>query len=382
MNPRRFDALINSLGHGARRRTILGALLAALVTPLPSATVEGNRGRAKDRDRGRGHGKGTGQERRKKHRGSQGDQRAQAEAACYGGSPCIPGPGKNLGKCNFADSPTLKNKNLKGANLGSATVARGDASGANFQSANLDKLCLVDANLAGARLTGATNSATAIFCRTTMPDGSENNAGCGNGTPCCPTCDDENTCDEGEVCCNGRCREGECCTVDDCEAETCQQVRCRERDLTCVYREVDDGASGTNCEAPRQCCGGECCSANEKCCGGECIPEATCCNDGVTPSCAGDEICCSGSNTCIPVTSCCSIFEKACPVVNPLCCGLPGQAGVCAGCCEPGDVCLSTRDCCLGALCNVDGRCCNQPNGFCTSGEECCSGSCFNSQCM
>ncbi|MCC7021284.1 MAG: hypothetical protein IT338_00570, partial [Thermomicrobiales bacterium] len=43
----------------------------------------------------------------------------------------------------------------------------------------------------------------AIFCRTTMPNGSRNDTGCAKGTPCCPTCAETRRCARGQLCCNG-----------------------------------------------------------------------------------------------------------------------------------------------------------------------------------
>src|SRR3712207_6932195 len=46
-------------------------------------------------------------------------------------------------------------------------------------------------------LTSATMG-TAIFCRTTMPNGTRNDGGCARGTGCCPTCDAAHPCPRSE----------------------------------------------------------------------------------------------------------------------------------------------------------------------------------------
>lgn len=343
MDGQRFDFLVQLLGTARSRRATLGALLGAVLgsvsrespaTKRKRRTKAKGQGQGTNRGKGGAHGKATGKRRR---------PHARAEAAparCFTGSPCLPGPGKNLGKCNFADSPTLKNKNLKGANLGSATIARGDASGANLHGANLDMACLVDTILTGAKISGSTNIASAILCRTTMPDGSENNAGCGKGTLCCPTCDAVNPCPSGQACCNGRCRAGECCTVDDCEEQHCQTVQCQNRQ--CVYDDQPDKQPGTQCDIPRQCCDGLCCADGQVCCDGGCQP-GNCCSDD---ECSGvDPICCGG--VCIPGAQCCTNGEPGCPPDLECVDGTCGVATVCT----IDDECSGVDPTCCGGAC-------------------------------
>ena len=71
---------------------------------------------------------------------------------------------KALGSCPSCD---LSNANLDGANLTNADLTEANLSGANLYLENLE----------GANLTMAYLS-KAIFCDTTMSDGTKNNSGC------------------------------------------------------------------------------------------------------------------------------------------------------------------------------------------------------------
>ena len=70
-------------------------------------------------------------------------------------------------RAQAACEPNCQNADLSGANLSNANL-----SGANLYYANLTDANLTNANLTDANLTGA------IFCNTTLPDGSINNSGC------------------------------------------------------------------------------------------------------------------------------------------------------------------------------------------------------------
>ena len=74
--------------------------------------------------------------------------------------------GANLSYANlrFAD--------LTDANLDSADLSGADLTRANLERANLEWANLIEADLTEANLTGA------IFCKTKMPDGTQNNSGC------------------------------------------------------------------------------------------------------------------------------------------------------------------------------------------------------------
>ena len=71
------------------------------------------------------------------------------------------------------DKANLTGANLTEADLDTATLERADLTGANLTGANLTNANLERADLTGANLTGT------IFCRTTMPDGTENDSDCG-----------------------------------------------------------------------------------------------------------------------------------------------------------------------------------------------------------
>ena len=78
------------------------------------------------------------------------------------------------GDCSGCD---LSESDLAGANLFEADLEWAFLLGANLEGANLigvdlSGADLTDANLKGAKMRGA------IFCNTTMPDGTKNNSGC------------------------------------------------------------------------------------------------------------------------------------------------------------------------------------------------------------
>ncbi|MGH2618874.1 MAG: pentapeptide repeat-containing protein, partial [Thermomicrobiales bacterium] len=200
MDRERFDAVARVLAKTGSRRTALGALLGA---GLLGHGLDAEARKGKDRNKRRGGNDKGRAKRRERERGLRAEQ---VPSRCFNNTTCTPGPGKNLGKCDFGGSSTLQNKDLSGANLGKANLANANASGANFKGANLGGACLVEANLTNATFGNSTNISTAVICRTIMPDGTTSNATCHLGTVCCPTCDDENPCPPGELCCGGRCR--------------------------------------------------------------------------------------------------------------------------------------------------------------------------------
>ena len=189
---------MRTLGSPRTRRGVEAALLAGLLGPVvPAAEAKGSRGKAR----------GDGARRRRKVRAE------QLPSGCCSTGNCTPGKGKNLSKCCYGDG-NVSGKNFSGANLGSVNFTRADASDANFSGANLGKACLIDADLTGATLNGSTNTGGAIFCRTTMPNGTTNDSGCSKGTTCCSTCIAEGqargagiggTCCVGTTCLGGVC---------------------------------------------------------------------------------------------------------------------------------------------------------------------------------
>jgi hypothetical protein len=110
----------------------------------------------------------------------------RAADACYpGGTTCAPGKGKNTSGCDFAHSTVFANKDVRGANLSHNNFFAADLRGADFRGSNLSGGCFVSADLTGAKLGSSVNLDKAVFCNTTMPDGTINDSGCEGETPCC-----------------------------------------------------------------------------------------------------------------------------------------------------------------------------------------------------
>jgi uncharacterized protein YjbI with pentapeptide repeats len=95
--------------------------------------------------------------------------------------------GIDLSCGNDRDAAILNADNLAGAERTSLIVhvdlSGADLSGADLSGADLSGVCLRGANLSNANLRRAqlrdANLEDAIFCKTTMPDGSIRNDGCG-----------------------------------------------------------------------------------------------------------------------------------------------------------------------------------------------------------
>ncbi len=73
---------------------------------------------------------------------------------------------------------SLHSTNFMRSDLTSARFVGADLTAANFIWADVHKADFTDANLKGALMSEVKNIQGAVFCRTTMPDGSLNNAGC------------------------------------------------------------------------------------------------------------------------------------------------------------------------------------------------------------
>lgn len=165
MDHDRFDSLARSVFAGARRsrRAALGAVLgAALLHHEPESVIAS-----------------------KRRKWAKGAASAQAADACYPNPNCKPGRGKNASRCDFSFSTLFQNLDARGANLSKSSFAGSDLRGADFRGANLSDACFVSANLTGAKLGASVNLRGAVFCNTTMPDGSVNDRGCQGETPCC-----------------------------------------------------------------------------------------------------------------------------------------------------------------------------------------------------
>lgn len=380
MDDRRFDALTRSLGSAATRRGTLGALLAAVFAPLLAEDDADSvlaKGKRKGKQRGHRRNDGNGRDRNKsknkqkpnqkqKHKSKQNAKQPEnsapqqapvaAEAACFGGGTCTPGPAANLAKCDFGGSSALKGKNLQRSNFDSANLRGADASGADFRSANLGKACLVDANFTGAIMNGSTNTG-AIFCRTTMPNGTVNNAGCNLGTTCCPTCDAAHPCPGGQVCCNGRCRAGDCCSDAQCTDPT---------KPICLNNRCSPCTTNRQCGNGRVCCEGQC-QSGVCCTAADCADRAcqgkTCSNNQCAYSPLDGAPCDDGD----PCTT------------NDTC-----RSGSCAGTAKD---CSTQADPCNDGVCRQgDGQCIKRPkadgtgcsdNDNCTTGDSCRNGVCI-----
>ncbi|MFN8593179.1 MAG: pentapeptide repeat-containing protein [Thermomicrobiales bacterium] len=433
MDDNNFDRVARVVGGALSRRAALGVLLAALVPGRGDVAARGS-GKRPGNARGRGRGKND---------AGRGRRKTRAEAVCYGGSPCAVTSSANLANCDFGGSSALKNANCASCNLSGANLKNANAAGVNLKNANLAKACLVDANLTGATMSGSTNLSGALFCRTKMPNGTINNAGCGKSASCCQTCvaiggvcgaggdccggaacqngvcacpvgtinchgackeccSDANCsgsrskcckgickgcCGDGDcggntpLCCNGACQS--CCTRGDCPSVPCQTWDCVGG--ACVEQGTDPDLTTCNAFAPEA---GVCCS-------GECT-EGTCCADA---NCRGDSNRCvdrdpgaGTANTCV-----CGATGAPCSGATPTCCGAaPGGTCVdlesdennCGAC---GKTCGAGQSCCNGSCtatttCQALGRTCGTaPDGACgTLHCGVCSGStpsCSNGAC-
>src|SRR5919106_359927 len=149
MDRERFDDVARLVGSRQTRRAALTALIgAALLGTDPGAVLA----RRKRRDRGR--------------------VAAEAGDRCFPGTNCDPGRGRNTSRCDFAFSTVFRNKDVRGSNLSRSSFA-----GADFRGANLSGGCFASADLTGARLGASVNLRGAVFCNTTMPDGTIDNSG-------------------------------------------------------------------------------------------------------------------------------------------------------------------------------------------------------------
>ena len=86
--------------------------------------------------------------------------------------------GADLSLANLT-AADLSGADLSSADLGFANLSGADLPGTDLRGANLSRANLFKADLRAADVTGA-NLISAHFCRTTMPDGSINNRGCGD----------------------------------------------------------------------------------------------------------------------------------------------------------------------------------------------------------
>jgi hypothetical protein len=188
MDRRQFDALARLVATRTSRRGAIAALLGAAFLPLAPEAV----------------------------RAQNDKQRPRRAGKCFPGDSCIPGTARINTRCDFSGSALFRGLAAQASNLSQANFTLADLSGANLRAANLRGACLVGADLMSAIVDESTRFTGAIFCQTTMPDGSVNNSGCQLGTACCPTslspggggvvgCQTTQECQPGQACCNRRC---------------------------------------------------------------------------------------------------------------------------------------------------------------------------------
>ncbi len=386
MDSHAFDRLARVLGTSGSRRAAIGVLVAA--SPLAAileTTAKKRKSRQKDRGKDKNKNKNKGKGKNK------GKTNAQAED-CWRSGACILKKGANASRCNLAGYTAPPNLDCTRCNISRANLRGANLSGANLTAANLSGACLIDANLTGAIIANNTNLYYAVLCRTTMPDGSINNSGCGLGTECCAACDATHPCPAGQLCCSGRCVSCQCCEASECPDQTCKSKACT--DNQCVYTNQGSGTGGTNCADPLQCCNGICCPSGQKCCGDQCIDVNRCCVSNVPDACPADTPrCCEGE--CILPATCCTnnvigcppghtcTFDTSFPQPEPFCCP---DAEVCGERCtfEPCDACFPCNEA-LGvcqfkcaatqSCCGPNDECRQSGGQTCQSADDCCPGS-------
>jgi uncharacterized protein YjbI with pentapeptide repeats len=85
---------------------------------------------------------------------------------------------EKLLETNVCQKCDLTGANLKGADLTGTDLTKANLWGANLNNANLTDADLIDAILQNAENFNTANTTGAKFCKTIMPDGITNNAGC------------------------------------------------------------------------------------------------------------------------------------------------------------------------------------------------------------
>jgi hypothetical protein len=178
----------------------------ALLGHGPDLLAKRDKNKAKKKEKKAGNDKKKDKDRKK---AKQRKKRARGEAApgCCSSGACTAGTSKNLTRCCFEDR-TFTGKSFKGSNLTETNFTGANLTNANFASTNMTRACLVDATVTGAKFNNA-NLSGVILCRTI--DGvNEDNSGCDLGTPCCPTCETNADCPDGQACLGDTCAT---CTV-------------------------------------------------------------------------------------------------------------------------------------------------------------------------
>jgi hypothetical protein len=196
-----FDRLSQLIAQARDRRSAISAL-AAVAVGLLAGEIESS---AKPRKKRRG-----GSDRSK--RGGSGKQ--EVTPGCS-----APRAGANLAGCNFSGQylvdRDLHGITARGADFSQANLCGTDLHGASFAGSNLTL-----ANLRGATV-GNVDLSNAVFCQSTMPDGSINDSDCPGGLS------------EGICCDNDGCATGQFCNRGLCEPVRDTAFGCRREDNTC-----------------------------------------------------------------------------------------------------------------------------------------------------
>lgn len=278
-----FDALARSLQMRGHRRGAFGAIVAALSGVAVGLTP------AEAKKRRRAHG-------------SPNDGR------------CTDCADRSIARSAHLEGCDLSHRDLSGADLRSASLDRACLQYVNLTGANLRSADLEGADVSGANLTDANleradirnwKTDGAIFCRTTMPDGSVNTVNClpgggatclglnqlcsfVGGTPCCHYGHPGSTTCDGTIpfitACQAKCRSD----VD------CQNI-VGSPDVICLNDPLSDfGCAGRNFDPNVHCCARKACNTNSDCQTGLCCQitrgDKTCCLPG--ERCGGRAIGC------------------------------------------------------------------------------------------
>jgi hypothetical protein len=247
----------------------------------------------------------------------------------------------------------------------------------------------------------------------------------------CEPCASTGDCGKGQVCCNGLCRDGACCTDAHCAlGQRCRDFQCAActYDGECAFAERCCGGAcvpGTCCSGT-ECASGLCeknqctscsadaqCGSGKVCCKGACVVDGACeatlgLRDTCTPACPAGRLCCSGK--CL-LAQCCTDTDCAAYPSAPMCiagacqkCTADGQCPAnskcCGGACHPGTCCTgqlcasgqpclayACADCTADADCGAGKRCCTQGaskkcvGGGCCTDDDCAPYLCVNGQC-
>jgi hypothetical protein len=383
MDRDRFDALARLFAAKGSRRAAVSALLgASLLQRSPAALAKPGKGGVKS------HSNRKQDKPAKDGKGNKGDKSTRHR--CCGAKHCVPPTvSSNRSGCDFSGQSLTGNyrsshlsqidgrgadfsgADLRASSLSGACLSGADLRGADLRGASLEAACLVDANLSGAKVDRSTNLTQAIFCRTVMPDGSTNDAGCRHATRCCLTCDATAECCADADCHDPdrpRCRAGQCVAragSGRCPIEVCQNGE-RDPQGDCVYTDSPDNQPGPACtESDRFCCKGHCCQAGDICTANGCCtpdpPRTTCIGrcDVVTNNCGQQVDCQNCAERSCQIGACsrttCQYADTQDGVPGPKC---PAPFFCCHGdCCRQGDVCTANGCCTPDSNQPCQGKC-------------------------